>query len=61
MNVEPHGQQRQVPRPATDDPVAWRAYWVRQEQPWRYLPEISQERQEELQQRLGSITPTSTP
>jgi len=34
-----------------DDKEAWKAYWKTQNQPWRKEPEISPQRQKELQQR----------
>jgi hypothetical protein len=42
-------------RPTTDDPTAWRTYWQTQNQVWRAKPEISLERQEELEQRLKIV------
>jgi len=42
-------------RPTTDDPTAWRVYWQTQNQVWRTQPEISLERQEELEQRLKIV------
>lgn len=41
----------EVQHPTTDDQEVWKAYWKRQKQPWRTEPEISPQRQEELQQR----------
>jgi len=42
--------------PTTDDPTAWRSYWRVKHGAWRTEPEISLERQEELQ-RHRSIVP----
>jgi pentapeptide repeat protein len=39
-------------RPSTDDRGAWRKYWISQHQPWRTEPEIDEERQHYLSQRL---------
>ena len=43
-------------RPATDDRVAWQAYWQAQGQPWRSEPEIDKKRQKQLE-RMRAITP----
>lgn len=43
-------------RPLTDDHSAWRKFWKAQHQPWRTEPEITEERQHYLIQRL-SIKP----
>lgn len=39
-------------RPLTDDRSAWRKFWQSQDQPWRTEPEVEQERQNYLAQRL---------
>ena len=41
--------------PASDDREAWKVYWGEQGQSWRTEPEISNERQHELEARLASI------
>jgi hypothetical protein len=38
-------------RPTDDNREAWRAYWTAQGMPWRWEPEIDQERQQYLAQR----------
>jgi uncharacterized protein YjbI with pentapeptide repeats len=43
------GTLQKVIRPITDDRAAWDAYWQAQSQPWRIEPEISPERQVELE------------
>ncbi len=45
----------QVSRPTTDDEEAWGDYWKTQNQPWRTEPEISLERQEELEKRRAIV------
>jgi len=40
-------------RPLTDDRGAWRKFWISQHQPWRTEPEIDEERQHYLSQRLA--------
>lgn len=42
----------QLQRPSTDDRGAWRKYWISQHQLWRTEPEIDEERQHYLSQRL---------
>jgi len=41
--------------PANDDKEAWKGYWNAQGQSWRTEPEISPERQHELEKQLASI------
>src|SRR5215469_4255452 len=43
------------PRPATNGLTDWKAYWKEMHQPWRTDPEISQERQRELKERLDNV------
>lgn len=38
-------------KPTSNDPNEWRQYWLKQDQPWRREPEISEERQKELHSR----------
>jgi hypothetical protein len=45
-----------LPRPANDDPEAWKAYWKERGQPWRTEPEIDAVRQALLTERR-SIPP----
>jgi uncharacterized protein YjbI with pentapeptide repeats len=52
-----NGTAPHVPQhPANDDSEAWKRYWKIQGQPWRFEPEISEERQEYLNERR-SIMP----
>src|SRR5712692_5527000 len=50
--------QKQLPAlPAPDDREAWRIYWKEHQQPWRTEPEIDEQRQSFLAERLSAITP----
>src|SRR5215470_8597407 len=51
MSDQDGKQVAAVPRPATEDAEAWKAYWQAHGQPWRTMPEIDTKRQEELAQR----------
>ncbi len=42
-------------RPTTDDRAAWKLYWQACNQPWRIMPEISPQRQNELDQRRAIV------
>lgn len=43
-NRQASSNKTMLQRPANDDEDAWKAYWKTQGQPWRWEPEISQER-----------------
>ncbi len=50
--------QKQLPvLPAPDDREGWRIYWEEHQQPWRTEPEIDEQRQSFLAERLSTITP----
>jgi uncharacterized protein YjbI with pentapeptide repeats len=55
VTSEEEGIQSLPLPPTTSDPEAWKAYWKTQDQPWRTEPEISPQRQEELQQRRSIV------
>jgi len=45
-----------IRRPITSDPKVWHSYWQAQGQPWRTMPEIDKERQEQLTARRITAT-----
>src|SRR6266849_4510796 len=56
MEDQSNHTTRSSKRPATSDPIAWRAYWQAQNQAWRTEPEISLKRQEELKQHQKIVS-----
>jgi uncharacterized protein YjbI with pentapeptide repeats len=51
-----HGMQpTALQRPTINDRTAWQAYWKEQGQPWRTEPEIDEERQKLLTDRLSIL------
>jgi len=48
LSEQDETQATTLKRPANDDKEAWYAYWKAQGQPWRWEPEISEERQRYL-------------
>jgi hypothetical protein len=48
-------------RPLTDDFDAWRVYWRMQGQSWRIEPEITEERQRYLSERIGIMPDLKMP
>jgi uncharacterized protein YjbI with pentapeptide repeats len=49
------GRQIPLPHPTRSDPAAWKAYWKAKDQPWRTEPEISPQRQKNLEQRRSIV------
>ncbi|SRR5258708_32250552 len=56
MSEQPNTQATLLQRPNINDKELWKAYWEKQDQPWRTEPEIDTERQKYLSQRRA-ITP----